>query len=198
MHFIEVVSCGFAPVGATQLGAGIMFAVKCRFAIDAIATVYRAEPPRFEHAARTKWYGLCYRYRRRRPPLRPACRSFGRRKKPPGRRPPAQARPRIPSPAAVRFETFPSFRRGAAAPSPDRKGWSPAPQWLAATPLRPANLRALGKIENVTRGGMSDASKSERRLGRRRSDSLADKADRFGEHCGWLRDPECGQPNGKR
>jgi hypothetical protein len=41
-------------------------------------------------------------------------------------------------------------------------------------------LRALGKIENVTRGGMSDASKSERRLGRCRSDSLTDKADRFG------------------
>jgi len=59
-------------------------------------------------------------------------------------------------------------------------------------------LRALGKIENVTRGGMSDASKSERRLGRGRSDSLTDKADRFGEQCGWLRDPECGQPNDKR
>ena len=31
-----------------------MFAVKCRFAIDAIATVYRAEPPRFEHAGADK------------------------------------------------------------------------------------------------------------------------------------------------
>jgi hypothetical protein len=59
-------------------------------------------------------------------------------------------------------------------------------------------LRALGKIENVTRGGMSGASKSERRLGRGRSCSLADKADRFGEHRGWLGDPECGQPNDKR
>jgi hypothetical protein len=40
--------------------------------------------------------------------------------------------------------------------------------------------------------------RSERRLGRGRSDSLADKANRFAEQCGWLRDPECGQPNGKR
>ena len=54
MHFIEVVFCGFAPVGASQLGAGIMFAVKCLFAIDAIAIVYRAEPPRFEHAGADK------------------------------------------------------------------------------------------------------------------------------------------------
>ncbi len=77
---------------------------------------------------------------------------------------------------------FSPSKEAAAAPSPDRKGRSPAPQWLAATPLRPANLRALGKIENVTRGGIGDASKSERRLERGRSDSLADKADRFGEH----------------
>ena len=37
-----------------------------------------------------------------------------------------------------------------------------------------------------------------RRSDRQCRHSLADKADRFGEHCGWLRDPECGQPNGKR
>ena len=190
-------------MSAGQLSAGAVFEVKCLFAIDAIAAVYRAEQPRFEHAARTKWYGHCYRYwRRLERRVRlcdPAYRSFGRRKKPPGRRPPAQARPRIPSPAAVRFGTFLSFRRGRGGAVARPKGAvSCAPQWLAATPLRPANLRALGKIENVTRGGMSDASKSERRLGRGRSDSLADKADRFGEQCGWLRDPECGQPNGKR
>jgi hypothetical protein len=48
------------------------------------------------------------------------------------------------------------------------------------------------------RAGMSDASKVGAPPGRGRSDSLADKTDRFGEQCGWLRDPECGQPKGKR
>ncbi len=160
-----------------------MFAVKCLFAIDAIAAVYRAEPPRFEHAARTKWHGLCYRYwrrlERRRPPLRPAFRSFGRRKKPPGRRPPAQRV--LGFHAAVALRHFSPSEGAAAAPSLDRKGRSPAAV-ASGDAAAPANLRALGKIENLTRGGMSDASKSERRLGRGRSDSLADKADRFGEH----------------
>ena len=75
-----------------------------------------------------------------------------------GRRPPAQARPRIPSPVAVRFETFLSFRRGRRGAVARPKGAISCPQWLAARPLRPANLRALRKIENVTRGGMSDVS----------------------------------------
>ncbi len=103
-------------MSAGQVSARTVFEVKCLFAIDAIAAVYRADPARFEHAARTKLYGLCSRYwrrlERRRPPLRPRLSLIRRRKKPPGRRPPAQVRPRIPSPAAVRFGTFLSFRRG--------------------------------------------------------------------------------------
>ena len=42
MEFIEIASCGFAPISAAQLGAGSAFEVKCLFAIDAIAAVYRA------------------------------------------------------------------------------------------------------------------------------------------------------------
>ena len=37
-------SPGFAPMGAAQLSAGTVFEVKCLFAIDAIAAVYRAAP----------------------------------------------------------------------------------------------------------------------------------------------------------
>ena len=43
MEFIEVVSCGFAPMTVGQLSAGTAFEVKCPFAIDAIAGVYRGD-----------------------------------------------------------------------------------------------------------------------------------------------------------
>ena len=43
MEFIEVVSCGFAPMTVSQLSAGTAFEVKCPFAIDAIAGVYRGD-----------------------------------------------------------------------------------------------------------------------------------------------------------
>lgn len=46
MEFIEVVSCGFAPMSAGQLSAGTVFAAKCLFAIDAIAAVYGVDPRR--------------------------------------------------------------------------------------------------------------------------------------------------------
>ncbi len=44
VEFIEVVSCGFAPMTVDQLSAGTAFEVKCPFAIDAIAAGYRAGP----------------------------------------------------------------------------------------------------------------------------------------------------------
>ena len=44
----------FVPMSAGQLGARTVFEVKCRFAIDAIADVYRAEPPRFENGSMRK------------------------------------------------------------------------------------------------------------------------------------------------
>jgi len=65
-------------------------------------------------------------------------------------------------------------------------------QHLASQPAKSCSPGGL------TRAGMSDASKVGAPPGRGRSDSLADKTDRFGEQCGWLRDPECGQPKGKR
>jgi hypothetical protein len=65
-------------------------------------------------------------------------------------------------------------------------------QQLASQPAKSCSPGGL------TRAGMSDASKVGAPPGRGRSDSLADKTDRFGEQCGWLRDPECGQPKGKR
>jgi hypothetical protein len=40
VEFIAVVSCGFVPMSAGQLGEGTVFEVKCLFAIDAIAAVY--------------------------------------------------------------------------------------------------------------------------------------------------------------
>jgi hypothetical protein len=45
--FIEVVSCGFAPMTVGQLSAGTAFEVKCPFAIDAIAAGYRADLARW-------------------------------------------------------------------------------------------------------------------------------------------------------
>jgi hypothetical protein len=54
--------------------------------------------------------------------------------------------------------------------------------------LHPLGYSAIGRTASSTR----------RDNARGRSDSLADKTDRFGEQCGWLRDPECGQPKGKR
>jgi hypothetical protein len=53
-EFIEVVSCGFTPMGADRLGAGTTFEVKCLFAIDSITAVYRAnrESGRKAHSAR--------------------------------------------------------------------------------------------------------------------------------------------------
>ena len=46
----------FAPMSAGQLGAGSVFEVKCLFAIDAIAAVYRAEP-RIQNAVRADQAG---------------------------------------------------------------------------------------------------------------------------------------------
>ena len=54
MHFIEVVSCGFAPMSAGQLSARTVFEVKCLFAIDAIAAVYGADLARFENGPARK------------------------------------------------------------------------------------------------------------------------------------------------
>jgi len=38
--------CGFGPMGAGRSSAGTVFEVKCPFAIDPIAAVYRAGPAR--------------------------------------------------------------------------------------------------------------------------------------------------------
>ena len=38
-------------MNAGQLSAGTVFEVKCLFAIDAIAAVYRGESPRFENGS---------------------------------------------------------------------------------------------------------------------------------------------------
>ena len=44
----------FASMSADRLSAGTVFEVKCLFAIDAIAAVYRADPAGFENAPRHK------------------------------------------------------------------------------------------------------------------------------------------------
>lgn len=44
-------TCTFASISADRLGAGTVFEVKCLFAIDAIAVVYRADSARFESGA---------------------------------------------------------------------------------------------------------------------------------------------------
>ena len=41
-------TCTFASISADRLGAGTVFEVKCLFAIDAIAVVYKADSARFE------------------------------------------------------------------------------------------------------------------------------------------------------
>jgi hypothetical protein len=41
-------TCTFASISADRLGAGTVFEVKCLFAIDAIAVVYRADSAHFE------------------------------------------------------------------------------------------------------------------------------------------------------
>ena len=44
----QEMTCTFASISADRLGAGTVFEVKCLFAIDAIAVVYRANSARFE------------------------------------------------------------------------------------------------------------------------------------------------------
>jgi hypothetical protein len=43
VEFIEVVPCGIAPMSVGELSAETVFEMKCLFAIDAIAAVYRAD-----------------------------------------------------------------------------------------------------------------------------------------------------------